>query len=89
MVQPVDHARGTFRHGVHPGEYKDATNCLPIERMPFVDELVLPLAQNIGAPSVAVVEPGQRVARGQKNRAARRFRIGRLARPGGGHHQRD
>ncbi|MBZ0273645.1 electron transport complex subunit RsxC [bacterium] len=72
MQRLVESAAKSFRHGVHPGEHKDATHHLPIERMPFVDELVLPLAQNIGAPSVAVVEPGQRVARGQK-----------IARPGG------
>jgi electron transport complex protein RnfC len=33
--------------------------------MPFVREYVLPLSQHIGAPSKPVVEPGQRVQRGQ------------------------
>ncbi|GAB4241398.1 MAG: electron transport complex subunit RsxC [Acidobacteriota bacterium] len=55
----------TFRHGVHPPEMKEATEHRPIERMPFVREYVLPLSQHIGAPSVAVVKPGQRVVRGQ------------------------
>ena len=54
-----------FRHGVHPAENKDATSGLPIERMPFVGEYVLPLSQHIGAPSKPVVEEGQRVQRGQ------------------------
>jgi electron transport complex protein RnfC len=55
----------TFRHGVHPAESKEATQGLPIERMPFVREYVLPLSQHIGAPSKPVVEAGQRVRRGQ------------------------
>jgi electron transport complex protein RnfC len=55
----------TFRHGVHPAEYKQATSGLPIERLPFVREYVLPLSQHIGAPSKPVVEAGQRVRRGQ------------------------
>jgi electron transport complex protein RnfC len=55
----------TFRNGVHPEEHKEATRGIPIERMPFVREYVLPLSQHIGAPSQAVVKPGQRVRRGQ------------------------
>jgi Na+-translocating ferredoxin:NAD+ oxidoreductase subunit C len=55
----------TFRHGVHPREWKELTNQLPIERMPFVSEYVLPLSQHLGSPSVPVVAPGQRVERGQ------------------------
>ena len=55
----------TFRHGVHPEQHKQATCALPIERMSFVREYVLPLSQHIGAPARAVVEAGQRVRRGQ------------------------
>ena len=55
----------TFRHGVHPDELKELTCALPIERMPFVDEYVLPLSQHTGAPSKPVVLPGDRVQRGQ------------------------
>ena len=57
--------KATFRHGVHPAESKKATCSLPIERMPFVDEYVLPLSQHTGAPSRPVVEAGQRIVRGQ------------------------
>jgi electron transport complex protein RnfC len=57
---------------VHPDENKQATEALPIERMPFVEEYVLPLSQHIGAPAKAVVEVGQEVRRGQ-----------RIAEPGG------
>ena len=41
-------AAKTFRGGVHPDDHKRATEGLPIERMPFVDEYVLPLSQHIG-----------------------------------------
>ena len=55
----------TFKHGVHPPQHKEATAGRSIERMPFVDEYVLPLSQHIGAPSVPVVEVGAKVHRGQ------------------------
>ncbi|MCA9754317.1 MAG: electron transport complex subunit RsxC [Candidatus Eisenbacteria bacterium] len=55
----------TFPHGVHPKEHKD-TAPLPIERMPFTDRYVLPLAQHIGAPSKGIVKVGQHVERGEK-----------------------
>ncbi len=54
----------TFRHGIHPAEHKD-TATLPIERMPFVDEYVLPLSQHTGAPSRPLVVVGQKVRRGE------------------------
>ena len=60
----------TFRHGVHPQEHKEATECLPLERMPFVERYVLPLGQHIGAPSKAVVKAGDKVQRGQLIAAA-------------------
>lgn len=56
---------GTFEHGVHPGDYKALTRDLPIERMPFSNELVIPLSQHIGAPSRTLVRAGDRVYRGQ------------------------
>lgn len=55
----------TFRGGVHPHEHKERTHALPIERMPFVGEYVLPLSQHIGAPAKAIVRVGERVQRGQ------------------------
>lgn len=55
----------TFRHGVHPEEFKDWTASLPVERMPFVKEYVVPLSQHTGAPSVALVRKGQRIRRGE------------------------
>lgn len=55
----------SFRHGVHPRDYKELTADLPLERMPFAHELILPLSQHLGAPSVPVVKKSQRVQRGQ------------------------
>jgi electron transport complex protein RnfC len=55
----------TFEHGVHPEERKEATSKLPVQRMPFVKQYVLPLSQHTGAPSIPIVAPGQSVVRGQ------------------------
>ncbi len=55
----------TFRHGVHPDDYKELTHDKPIERVPFMDELVLPLSQHLGSPSRPVVSVGDYVYRGQ------------------------
>ncbi len=57
--------RLTFHHGVHPEEYKEFTGTLAVERMPFVDEYVVPLSQHAGAPSIPIVQKGQHVKRGQ------------------------
>jgi len=56
----------TFRHGVHPPESKELTAALPTRRMPFPDEIVLPLRQHAGKPARAIVRPGARVERGDK-----------------------
>ena len=64
-LPPAGKAPPTFTHGIHPPEHKEATAGQAIEPMPFVDEYVLPLSQHIGAPSVATVEVGQDVTRGQ------------------------
>lgn len=55
----------TFRHGVHPEERKELTSGRLIERMPFPDEVVLPLSQHLGGPSRPIVKPGETVYRGQ------------------------
>ena len=57
--------KGSFSHGIHPQAFKERTEGLPTERMPFVERYVLPLRQNLGAPPSPVVEVGQRVGRGQ------------------------
>ena len=58
-------AAKTFRHGIHPDDYKELSRDRAIERMPFVDEYVLPLSQHLGAPSRPVVKVGDKVYRGQ------------------------
>jgi Na+-translocating ferredoxin:NAD+ oxidoreductase subunit C len=54
----------SFRHGVHPPDSKSLTEAVPIRRMPFPEEIVLPLRQHTGKPSRAVVAVGDRVERG-------------------------
>ena len=60
----------SFRHGVHPPDLKELTAAIPIRRMPFPDEVVLPLRQHAGNPARPVVradpprEEGRLVARG-------------------------
>ncbi len=51
--------------GVHVPEFKDATNHLPIRRMPFPPMLIVPLSQHAGAPAVSIVREGQEVVRGE------------------------
>lgn len=63
----------TFRHGIHPEEYKELSEHCRVERMPFVDEYILPLSQHIGAPNKALVQKGNKVKRGQKIAAASGF----------------
>jgi electron transport complex protein RnfC len=53
-----------FRHGVHPPERKELTSTVPVRRMPFPEEIVLPLRQAAGKPAIPIVRPGDRVERG-------------------------
>ena len=55
-----------FAHGVHPPELKDLTGAIPIRRMPFPREVVLPIRQHAGKPAKPLVGPGDRVQRGDK-----------------------
>ena len=55
----------TFRHGIHPPEFKDDTCRLPIHRFPFAPVLMIAMAQHIGKPAVPVVREGEEVRRGQ------------------------
>ncbi len=62
--------RMTFRHGVHPPELKELTANVHIRRMPFPQEVVLPLRQHAGKPATCLVRPGDHVERGDKIGAA-------------------
>jgi electron transport complex protein RnfC len=55
-----------FRHGVHPPDLKELTASVPIRRVPYPEEVVLPLRQHTGKPARPVVKPGDRVERGDK-----------------------
>jgi electron transport complex protein RnfC len=57
--------RNTFEHGIHPAQYKELTCGLPIRRLPFAPQLVVPLAQHAGNPAIPLVQPGQEVVRGE------------------------
>jgi len=56
----------SFRHGVHPPDSKRLTASASIRRMPFPDEIVLPLRQHTGKPAKLLVRRGDRVERADK-----------------------
>lgn len=56
--------RGGFSHGVHPPELKEMTAALHTRRLPFPDEVVLPVRQHAGKPARPIVRRGDRVERG-------------------------
>ncbi len=58
-------SRKTFPHGIHPEDNKGYTADKPIRPLPFPPELILPLAQHTGKPSVPLVHVGQEVVRGE------------------------
>jgi len=64
-MSPFGRLRHSFEHGVHPAHYKEQTEHLPIQRVPFVRNYVMPLGQHVGVPGRPVVEAGERVRRGQ------------------------
>lgn len=56
----------TFRGGIHPYEGKELSKEHPIEKYLPKGDLVYPLSQHIGAPSVPCVKKGDTVLAGQK-----------------------
>ena len=55
----------TFKGGIHPYEGKELTEDIPIKHFVPEGEIVIPIAQHIGAPAIPVVEKGDRVLEGQ------------------------
>ena len=53
-----------FERGIHPPAQK-LTADLPIRRLPFPPQVVVPVSQHIGKPPRVVVRVGQEVVRGQ------------------------
>ncbi|MBI5919889.1 MAG: electron transport complex subunit RsxC [Nitrosomonadales bacterium] len=64
MKLPFFSRTATFQHGVHPDAHKGEV-ARGIRRMPFPEKLVLPLSHHIGKPSLAIVQVGQEVVRGE------------------------
>lgn len=56
----------TFRRGIHPYDGKKLSADSPIRIIPAEGDMVYPLSQHIGAPSVPVVSVGDHVLAGQK-----------------------
>ena len=56
----------TFRGGIHPYEGQELSKDHPIEKYLPKGDLVYPLSQHIGAPSVPCVKKGDTVLAGQK-----------------------
>ncbi|MBM3290379.1 MAG: RnfABCDGE type electron transport complex subunit C, partial [Candidatus Hydrogenedentes bacterium] len=65
MAALIRHIAKTFAHGIHPPDCKDATCALPVRRLPFAPELIVPLSQHTGAPAAPCVAVGQEVVRGE------------------------
>jgi electron transport complex protein RnfC len=63
----------TFPGGLHPPDSKAYSAAKAIETCPLPAELVIPLAQHIGAPAESCVEKGQTVKKGQVIGAAKGF----------------
>lgn len=55
----------SFPGGLHPPDHKARSAQRPIEDCPLPEELVIPLAQHIGAPAEACVQKGETVGKGQ------------------------
>ncbi|MFZ7128523.1 MAG: electron transport complex subunit RsxC [Desulfobacterales bacterium] len=56
--------KASFKHGVHPPERKQFSENAPIEVVPTPGEVLLPLLQNVGAPSIPIVKTKDTVAFG-------------------------
>jgi electron transport complex protein RnfC len=56
----------TFPRGIHPPEYKNATEEKALEPLPAPEKVVIPLHQHFGAPAEPLVKKGDEVFMGQK-----------------------
>ena len=52
--------------GLHPSEYKDLSEHLPLKAFPLPKTVVIPLSQHTGAPATPLVGAGDHVRTGQK-----------------------
>ncbi len=58
-------ATRTFAGGIHPPEYKEQTNSLPVEQIDLPQQVIIPLHQHTGAPCTPKVNVGESVTVGQ------------------------
>ncbi|MDR1445675.1 MAG: electron transport complex subunit RsxC, partial [Treponema sp.] len=56
----------TFKRGLKLSTRKYATEGKPVETAPLPRRVVIPINQHFGAPNTCLVQPGDRVLRGQK-----------------------
>lgn len=56
----------TFKGGIHPKDGKEYAKDKPIKEIKPTKDMVFPLSQHIGAPSIAIVAPKEQVLKGQK-----------------------
>ncbi len=56
----------TFKKGIHPKDFKEATNRIPIQKLAAPARLYFALQQHIGAPLSPLVSVGDFVLKGQK-----------------------
>ncbi len=63
----------SFRGGIHPPHYKEATERLAIEKAIEPSQVIIPLQQHIGAPCESIVQVGDKVKVGQKIGEAKAF----------------
>lgn len=55
----------SFKGGVHPSEWKELTENLPLEIMPNPKQVIIPLSQHIGKPANPLVKKKDEVKAGQ------------------------
>lgn len=63
--QPSKRRLWSFHGGLHVPDEKSLSSAAPIEAIPLPPQLVIPLAQHIGAPARPCVRVGDRVLKGQ------------------------
>ncbi|MBU0573256.1 MAG: electron transport complex subunit RsxC [Candidatus Margulisbacteria bacterium] len=56
----------TFKQGIHPHDFKEKTEHLPIKKSQPPQKVVIPLSQHLGAPCEPLVKAGDEVKLGQK-----------------------
>ncbi|MFC1485069.1 electron transport complex subunit RsxC [bacterium] len=54
----------TFTGGVHPKEYKELTQDLPIQKFPLADTVYIASSQHLGKPAKFIVKPGDIIEEG-------------------------